>query len=51
MEIQVSEQVSKPSVEARRAETEKVYAAIVEQERRDRVEKTIRLRSLRLMKQ
>lgn len=45
------EQVFKPSIDARRVETERAYAAIVEQERRDRIEKTIRLRSLRMMKQ
>jgi hypothetical protein len=52
MDIQlVDEQVFKPTIDARRIETEKAYAAIVAQERRDRIEKTIRLRSLRLMRQ
>jgi len=52
MEIVMDDQqVFKPSVDARRVETERAYAAIVEQERRDRIEKTIRLRSLRIMKQ
>lgn len=45
------EQLFKPNVDARRFETERAYAAIVEQERRDRIEKTIRLCSLRIMKQ
>lgn len=52
MDIFVNEErVLKPSIDARRVETERAYAAIVEQERRDRIEKTIRLRSLRMMKQ
>lgn len=45
------QQVSKLSTDARRVETERAYAAIVERERRDRVEKTIRLRTLRMMAQ
>jgi hypothetical protein len=49
--IQEAEQVFKLSPEARAAETERVFAAIVEEERRARIEKNIRLRSLRLMRQ
>jgi len=36
------------SKDVRRRETDKVFAAIVEQERRERLEKTVRLKKLRL---
>jgi hypothetical protein len=40
----------KPTKEARREETQRAFREIVEKERRDRLAKTMRLRSMRLVK-
>ena len=42
---------TKPSRDERRAETERVFMEYREKERNERLAKTLRLRSLRLMRQ
>lgn len=41
----------KPTKDVRREQTERAYAAIVDEERRARTEKNKRLRSMRLVRQ
>lgn len=42
---------TKQTREVRRAETDRVFVEIKERERKDRLEKTMRLRQMRLVKQ
>jgi hypothetical protein len=46
-----SEQPAKRTIDERRKETDRVYAEIVEAERKAQLEKHMRLRSVRVVKQ